>query len=424
MAKTKIQKKKTNKKLTIAAFEKKIKNKKIVTTKKNLPKTKPVKNKTTNKPKVKNTSKIVKKNIKTINKKIEPKIPEIYDQELDSDVEIPIIEKTLNKKDKTIKQLSNDEIQEKIEAKVKEKLDAKIDKKIEEKLAANNQDIKEKEKEKRTVTIGSRKIAKKEDVFSKIGEWFSSLTNDINNSIRKRKVTDIKKYTKNSKKKKKISIEEPKAKVYPKNKFLKALVKIHENLYIPFDTIIVLTYIVLIVGMCRVQVIPSSTIKYIAFIAGFLGIVAISLNKYISGRIFTILITAGMLCGIYYLNYTYDFINNLNTKLYEYQEYYVVALENGRNKSIYNINNKKVGLLKNNSKNIRHVLNTKLDRITYITYENQDKLYEEFINNKTRAIVVKENQYKYIQNNNIQENVKVKILYKFNVNTKKNIGEK
>lgn len=424
MAKTKIQKKKTNKKLTIAAIEKKIKKKKIVTTKKSLPKTKPVKNKISNKPKVKTTSKIVKNNIKTINKKIEPKIPEIYDQELDSDVEIPIIEKTLNKNDKTIKQLSNDEIQEKIEAKVKEKLDAKIDKKIEEKLAANNQDIKEKEKEKRTVTIGSRKIAKKEDVFSKIGEWFSSLTNDINNSIRKRKVTDIKKYTKNSKKKKKISIEEPKAKVYPKNKFLKALVKIHENLYIPFDTIIVLTYIVLIVGMCRVQVIPSSTIKYIAFIAGFLGIVAVSLNKYISGRIFTILITAGMLCGIYYLNYTYDFINNLNTKLYEYQEYYVVALENGRNKSIYNINNKKVGLLKNNSKNIKHVLNTKLDRITYITYENQDKLYEEFINNKTRAIVVKENQYKYIQNNNIQANVKVKILYKFNVNTKKNIGEK
>ena len=180
MAKTKIQKKKTNKKLTIAAFEKKIKNKKIVTTKKNLPKTKPVKNKISNKPKVKTTSKIAKNNIKTINKKIEPKIPEIYDQELDSDVEIPIIEKTLNKKDKTIKQLSNDEIQEKIEAKVKEKLDAKIDKKIEEKLAANNQDIKEKEKEKRTVTIGSRKIVKKEDVFSKIGEWFSSLTNDIN----------------------------------------------------------------------------------------------------------------------------------------------------------------------------------------------------------------------------------------------------
>ena len=177
------------------------------------------------------------------------------------------------------------------------------------------------------------------------------------------------------------------------------------------------------VGLNRVQVIPDSTIKYIACITGFLSIVAISLNKYISGRIFSIIITAGMVCGIYYLNDTYDFINNLNSKLYEYKEYYVVALDNGRNKSIYNINNKRVGLLKDNSRNVIHVLNTKLDHITYITYANQDKLYEEFINNGTRAIIVKENQYKYIQNNNIKPDVKVKILYKFNVNTKKIEGE-
>ena len=260
---------------------------------------------------------------------------------------------------------------------------------------------------------------KKDDVFSKVADWFSNLTNDLNNNIRKRKVTNIeKKPNKKIQKRNKEAEEEP-IKAYPKNKFLKALVILHENLYIPFDTIIVLTYIILIVGMCRVQVIPSSTIKYIAGIVGFLSIVAISLNKYISGRIFTLLITAGMCCGIYYLNYTYDFINNLNTKLYEYQEYYVVSLDNGRNKSIYNINNKKVGIVEENSRNVKHVLNTKLDRVSYVVYKDQEKLYSDFLDNKTRAIIVKENQYKYIQNNNINPGIKVKILYKFNVNTKK-----
>ncbi len=105
--------------------------------------------------------------------------------------------------------------------------------------------------------------------------------------------------------------------------------------------------------------------------------------------------------------------------MYEYQEYYVVSLDNGRNKSIYNINNKKVGIVEENSKNVKHVLNTKLDRVSYVVYKDQEKLYSDFLDNKTRAIIVKENQYKYIQNNNINPGIKVKILYKFNVNTKK-----
>ena len=426
VAKKKVTKKKNTSKITIEAIEKKLNNKRKV-----IKKTSSYNKFNKDNKKIINYKENIKKSntLKSEKEAVEEVKPKIYDQELE-DVEIPIIKKTVEKTPKKV-EINNEEPEEakeeitheKIKETIKTKLDKKLDEKIEEKI---NQKLSETDElnvpefvNKKEEKKPSRRIAKKEDVFSKIMEWFGNLTSDLNSNIRKRKVTNIKKITPKKKKAKDSYIEEDKPKVYPKNKFLKALVIIQENLYIPFDTIIILAFIILIIGMNRVQVIPSSTIKYIACIVGFLSLVAISLNKYLSGRIFTILITAGMVGGIYYLNYTYDFINNLNTKLYEYQEYYVVSLDNGRNKSIYNINNKKVGLLDDNSKNVKHVLNTKLDHVTYITYKNQDKLYEEFIESKTRAIIVKENQYKYIQNNNIKPDIKVKILYKFNVNTKK-----
>lgn len=426
VAKKKVTKKKNTSKITVEAIEKKLNNKRKV-----IKKTSSYNRFNKDNKNIINYKENIKKSntLKSEKEAVEEVKPKIYDQELE-DVEIPIIKKTIEKTPKKVEinneepeeakeEITHEKIKETIKAKLDKKLDEKIEEKINQKLSETGElnvpEFVNKKEEKKP----SRKIAKKEDVFSKIMEWFGNLTSDLNSNIRKRKVTNIKKITPKKKKAKDSYIEEDKPKVYPKNKFLRALVIIHENLYILFDTIIILAFIILIIGMNRVQVIPSSTIKYIACIVGFLSLVAISLNKYLSGRIFTILITAGMVGGIYYLNYTYDFINNLNTKLYEYQEYYVVSLDNGRNKSIYNINNKKVGLLDDNSKNVKHVLNTKLDHVTYITYKNQDKLYEEFIESKTRAIIVKENQYKYIQNNNIKPDIRVKILYKFNVNTKK-----
>ena len=288
-------------KLTVEAIQKKVKNKKKTIKKdyhynhnyygKNK---KPNNYKYNNRNENKEPEKAVTKKVTEIVK------PKIYDQELESDLEIPIIQKTIdennNKKEvkkptpEVEKEIKQKDLEAKIEKKIEAKLENRLDAKINEKLNETAELLAIKEPKK---TSNSRKVAKKEDVFSKISEWFSSLTSDLNNNIRKRKVTSIKKKVpktnKKGKKGKKTYIEEPKARVYPKNKFLKALVIIHDNLYIPFDTIIILAFIILLVGMHRVQVIPSSTIRYIACIVGFLSLVAISLNKYISGRIFTLL---------------------------------------------------------------------------------------------------------------------------------------
>ena len=126
-----------------------------------------------------------------------------------------------------------------------------------------------------------------------------------------------------------------------------------------------------------------------------------------------------MCFAIYNMQYTYDFVRNLNSNEYEYKTYYVVTFNNGRNKSIYNINNKKVGLLKDNSTNIERSLNIKLDNVIYVVYEDANLLYKDFYNQETRAIIVNDNQYKYLKNN-IEENSRdIKILYTFKANGRK-----
>lgn len=122
--------------------------------------------------------------------------------------------------------------------------------------------------------------------------------------------------------------------------------------------------------------------------------------------------------AIYKMQYTYDFIRNLNSSEYEYKTYYVITFDNGLNKSIYNINNKKVGLLKENCTNIERKLNTKLNKVTYLEYIDLNKLFTDFYSQQFRALIVNENQYKFLENNIINSR-KVKILYEFQANAKK-----
>ena len=205
----------------------------------------------------------------------------------------------------------------------------------------------------------------------------------------------------------------------PNNTFLRLLYNVYHNTHILFNSLLIVTYIILLVGFITTNAFTTGTIIYVSCIVIFLSIVAICYNKYLSGKIFSSLIIIGMALAIYNMQYTYDFIRNLNSNEFEYKEYYVVTFNNGQNKSIYNINNKKVGLLKDNSTNIERILNTKLDSVNYIEYEDPNLLYQDFYNHTYRAIIVNDNQYKYLTNNIEQSTKKVKILYKFKANGRK-----
>ncbi len=213
--------------------------------------------------------------------------------------------------------------------------------------------------------------------------------------------------------------EKRKQEISKKSFFVRLMYGIFTNRHIFFNAILIVFFLMLLIGLNRIDVITKGTIFYISLISIFLMAVAISYNKYLSGKIFTILLCALMGFAIYRINYTYDFIRSLNTAIYEYKTYYVVTFNSTQNKSIFNINNKKVGLYKDNTNNIERKLNTKLDKVNYIEYDDLNELFEDFYNQKFRAILVNENQYKYMKNL-ISENARdVKILYEFKANAKK-----
>lgn len=244
--------------------------------------------------------------------------------------------------------------------------------------------------------------------LTKAKEFFNKLK-----SKKKEEPIKTKKYVKKDKNNKKQQ------EVKPKNIFLRALYDLRKNFHILFNSALIVTYIILLIGLIRTNAFSTGTIIYISCIVIFLMIVAIGYNKYISGKIFSLMIIAGMSLGIYHMQYTYDFINNLNSNEYEYKTYFVVTFNNGQNKSIYNINNKKVCLLKDNSVNIERKLNTKLDSIIYIEHDDPNQLYKDFYNTDCRAIIVNENQYKYLVNNIEKNSRNIKILYEFKANGKK-----
>lgn len=230
-------------------------------------------------------------------------------------------------------------------------------------------------------------------------------------SLRKEKDPN-KKYVKKDKSKKKVEQK-------PKNVFIRVFYVLKNNFHILFNVALIVTYIILLIGLIRSNAFTKGTIIYASCLLIFLMLVAIGYNKYISGKVFSLFIIGGMIFAIYNIQYTYDFINNLNSNQYEYKTYYVVTFNNGQNKSIYNINNKKVCLLKDNSTNIERTLNTKLDSVNYVVHEDPNAFYQDFYNTNCRAIVVNKNQYKYLTNNIENSTRSIKILYEFKANGKK-----
>ena len=202
------------------------------------------------------------------------------------------------------------------------------------------------------------------------------------------------------------------------NIVVRTLVKIYRNLHVVFNSILIISFIILILGAFKTGVYEASTILYFGVLALFLILVAISQNRYLSGKIFSIILTTIMIIAISRIQYTYDFIRILNTGSYEYKTYYVVAIDNNRNKSIYNINNKKVGVLEEVSVKTSRVLNTKIKGVNYQLYKDNNELFEDFYDQKFRAVIVNENQLKYLENNP-NNTKKIKTLHEFKAITKK-----
>lgn len=196
-------------------------------------------------------------------------------------------------------------------------------------------------------------------------------------------------------------------------KFLK------NNIHILFNSILIIIFIAFLYGLIVTSLFSDKIIIYIVTISLFFMLIAMSYNKYISGKIFTISLCAIMIFGISFMNDTYNYINGLNTSYYETKTYYIVTFDNNTNKTIYNINNKSIGMLNNNASNIQKILDIKIDGAKYQTYDDINLLYSDFFAEKTRAIILNENEYIYLLNNIEKNSRSVKILETFTSNSPK-----
>ena len=267
--------------------------------------------------------------------------------------------------------------------------------------------LKEKDKKNKN-TQSPKKISKRLNIKDEKKPFKINLLNIITSKTKKETII-----------KKKPETKEKVNKIPSKKSPLYILYILKNNLHIIFNSIIILTFIVFLIGLIRIHALEVSTIIYISSLALFLIAIAISYNKYPSGKIFTIILCLAMGGSIYKMQYTYDFINNLNTAFYENKTYYVITFDNNSNRSIYTLNSKKIGLMDENSTNIERMLDTKLDDVNYIEYDNINQLFSDFFSQRFRAIIVNNNQLKYLTNN-IEENSRpVKILYEFEANSKK-----
>lgn len=266
------------------------------------------------------------------------------------------------------------------------------------------------------------KIIEKEVEIPKTKKEVSLSPNKINKKKSPKKVLPK---LSNKKKEKEEKVVLPKLKSNKKaskdskNTLINRLIyELRVNSHIIFNAILIIAFIIMIVGFFKTEALSIGKIIYISSISLFLIAVAISYNKYLSGKVFTIALCIIMFFIIYKLQYTYDFVRNLNFNAYEYKTYYVVTFDSPQNRNVYNLNNKKIGLLKDNCINIERRLNTKLDKVKYIEYDNINQLFYDFYSQEFRAILVNENQYKYLESN-IENNRDVKILYEFKANAKK-----
>lgn len=305
--------------------------------------------------------------------------------------------------------------------------------------SVNKAKEKEKKKIKDIENIVKQNALKLKKLFSKYATKIKKNTTTFIKNLNKKELIVVKKKNvankpkkiekevkvqdfKEQKKAKKKDVELPK--LAEKNglniAFIKKIFwKIKNNLYVFFNALLIILFMFLLVGLIRTDSFSKGTIIYISALTGFLILIAISYNKYISGKIFSTVIAVAMFLAIYRLQYTYDFIRSLNTFKYEFRTYYVVTFDNNMNKSIYNFNNKKIGLMNNNSTNVSRMLNTKLDKVDYVIFDDVNELFNSFYKQDFKAVIVNENQYRYLVNNEVSNGRAVKILYEFDVNALK-----
>lgn len=120
-----------------------------------------------------------------------------------------------------------------------------------------------------------------------------------------------------------------------------------------------------------------------------------SIKVYNVSVFFTFLLNIILIYTIYDTNQNYDFINNIITDKYRYITYNVyVQKKNTTYSNIEKLENKKIGLLKNNNENVCSIINNKTN-VECIIYNNIDEIDYALANGEIQSFAIKKDNQKY-----------------------------
>ena len=122
-----------------------------------------------------------------------------------------------------------------------------------------------------------------------------------------------------------------------------------------------------------------------------------------------------------YINATYNFINNLVSKEYEYKNYDVIVHTNSSYKDIYDLEGKQISSLENDEyyEELKEQINEDIEFVSNKT--DVATLTRSIVNQKTDAVVLEDSYYKLLKDEYEDlDNTKIIAKYKIKVEKKKN----
>jgi hypothetical protein len=171
--------------------------------------------------------------------------------------------------------------------------------------------------------------------------------------------------------------------------------------------ILIINIIIYIIGLIYIDLLPITKDLIIIIVATILIILSMFsyFNKnnhiYNSGILITIILNVIIIYSINNLNNNYDYLNNIINKKYHYETYEIYVLKKTPTyNDISTLNNKKIGILSNNSENVCNYLNNKI-KIECKTYKSINEINEAITTGEIQSFSIAKNKYSKIDTNNI-----------------------
>lgn len=175
----------------------------------------------------------------------------------------------------------------------------------------------------------------------------------------------------------------------------------------------------LILGrLLPLQIIPNKYLIITLIVVVSLISIILLLNKIknkivkIFQLILLLLLITGLCIGAYYLNHTLNFMNNIKSKSYQIEEYYILVRKDATYQTIKDIKNQTLATFPSNIEKYKEVLSTiiKTNNLQQVTYSNYQEAYQRLVHQEVESLLISYLEKEILEQENPDLYEKVRIL--------------